>query len=484
MIIYEVKSSIATVMSNTSAISKTLGILNKGDKIDAINIENNFAYFKYNNLDGYINLSSLTESKVDTGTIVIKYINEATSQELMDTLVHKDLELGKHTYYAEPIYGYELVGRSFCDAFLTKSDETKEIIFKYKEIIVTGSITVKYIDFKSLKDLSEPQIINELTLGSYTFSAISIAGYELDGDSTIDVTLRDDNRDKVVYFRYKKIIGTVTVKFIDEDSLEEIIPTEVAGNLPLGINQIFAIDIEGYSLTTVSPQIINLMDHNNEETVIFKYKKVEPSGTVTIRYADAESDKDVAQSSFYTDVKLGITATYSYKIIAGFNPIDSKEQEVTLTEENLNQTIVFKYEEILGSVKIKFVDANTNEEIKTARVSDSLNLGIHSFIALEIDGYELVGSSSQVILLTEVEPNEEIIFKYKRTTGSATIRFIDEFTLEDIRDPETISNLKLGTTSFISIDIDGYELITPSPIVVELTDLNYDETVVFKYKKR
>ena len=485
--------------------------------------------------------------------VIIKYVDDTTSEELVNSVVYDEVNLGKQTYYPQSLYGYNVVGDSFQDVFLTEDGEIKTITFKYKKIIETGSITIKYIDSTSLKDLAEPLVIENLELGSYLYSALSIAGYELDGESSITITLTDDNFDKIGYFRYKKIIGSVTVRFVDEDTLQDIVPEEIIDSLNLGINQIFAINIENYTLNAITPQVINLTDYNNNETVIFKYKKTLPLGTITAQYIDTITLNDLLEPSIYKDLNLG-THTISKKSIAGYIIDGQDSQEVTLTEDNLNETISFKYKEVRGSVTVKFIDADTENEVKSPRISEDLDLGLHSFIALEIDGYELIGAHTQVILLTELEPSEEIIFKYKKIkqlgsftvkyiresnsaeletetinndlefgeysysalsiagytiigsdsqkvilteenpnqtitflyqkiVGTVTVRFIDEDTLDDILQQETIDNLNLGITSFIGVDIEGYTLVTPSPIVINLTDLDYTETVIFKYKK-
>lgn len=175
MAIYEVKSSIAQVMGEASDISKTLGILNSGDKIDSIGIIDDYAFFKYNDQNGYVKLSNLIESYCACGTVIVQFLDAATSEKLISDTVYKNVSLSKHTYYAEMIYEYNPSRNSYQDVFLTEDNDYKTITFLYNKVTKLGSVKIKYIDYDSLDDIEDCKVIENLQLGSYVYTALSIA---------------------------------------------------------------------------------------------------------------------------------------------------------------------------------------------------------------------------------------------------------------------------------------------------------------------
>lgn len=67
-----------------------------------------------------------------------------------------------------------------------------------------------------------------------------------------------------------------------------------------------------------------------------------------------------------------------------------------------------------GSVTIKYLDSETNENVYDSQTIDNLSLGTYSYEARDISGYSIVGSSTQTVILTKENPNVEITFRYTK----------------------------------------------------------------------
>ena len=61
------------------------------------------------------------------------------------------------------------------------------------------------------------------------------------------VNLDINNRNKTIEFHYKKIKGTITINYIDDET-GEIIESKILSDLELGEHEILPKDIEGYEL--------------------------------------------------------------------------------------------------------------------------------------------------------------------------------------------------------------------------------------------
>ena len=411
--LYEVSSLIALVMNKPNMFSQVLGILNKDDQIDVISISKSWAYFKYNNINAYVKKGNLkilnTEPIESKGSVTLKYIDITTNNEIYPSETINNLNLGKYSYEARVIYNYKLQSNSTQSVNLTEEDPDQVIIFYYNKIL--GSIAINYIDKNVNTDIYEPKVIENLSLGTYTYGAINISGYVLSDNEIKTVTITETSPNATITFKYEEILGTVTIRYIDNSSYTEL-----------------------------------------------------------------------SEADTFTDLKLG-TYSYNYKNIPGYSLANDSTQTVELTDDNHDVEIEFKYNELLGSITIKYIDSSSLNEIETATVISNLSLGTYSYSAKSFEGYEIIGDSSQSITLNDSNLNAIISFNYSRISGSITIEYLDSSTLSEIAPSITISNIALGSYIYDAIYIDNYEIDGDSSISIVLTVSNPNQTISFKYNK-
>lgn len=411
--LYEVSSLIALVMNKPNMFSQVLGILNKDDQIDVISISKSWAYFKYNNINAYVKKGNLkilnTEPIESKGSVTLKYIDITTNNEIYPSETINNLNLGKYSYEARVIYNYKLQSNSTQSVNLTEEDPDQVIIFYYNKIL--GSIAINYIDKNVNTDIYEPKVIENLSLGTYTYGAINISGYVLSDNEIKTVTITETSPNATITFKYEEILGTVTIRYIDNSSYTEL-----------------------------------------------------------------------SEADTFTDLKLG-TYSYNYKNIPGYSLANDSTQTVELTDDNHDVEIEFKYNELLGSITIKYIDSSSLNEIETATVISNLSLGTYSYSAKSFEGYEIIGDSSQSITLNDSNLNAIISFNYSRISGSITIEYLDSSTLSEIAPSITISNIALGSYIYDAIFIDNYEIDGDSSISTTLTVSNPNQTISFKYNK-
>ena len=290
-----------------------------------------------------------------------------------------------------------------------KFNNTDAYILKSDLKLITGSVTIKYIDKDTNKELFTSESFTNLSLGSYTYNAKTISGYSIYGDNQKTINLTVDNTTIVVTFTYSKILGTIYVKYLDDSSLAEIKATETFNNLDLKSYSYTAASIDNYTLSNESPQTVTLTDSNSIQTVTFKYKKI--LGTVTVNYVEDHSLKVISTATIYNNLEMG---THSFNAIAikNYTLVSPASQSVSLTSNNPIQSITFKYKKTSGKVNIKYIDKLAQIEIATEDVFENLSIGSYTYNAKTIDGYSVLGDSSKTITLTEEFPTVVITFEY------------------------------------------------------------------------
>ena len=423
--LYKVSSLIALVMNKPNMFSQVLGILNKGDQIDVISISKSWAYFKYNNINAYVkkgNLKMLNTEPIESkGSVTLKY---------------KDIN-------------------------------------NYSEATINTESPAWAIDRLSILAL-------KIYLWKYSYEAKVLYNYKLQSNSTQSVNLTEEDPDQVIIFYYNKILGSITIKYIDKNVNTDIYEPKVIENLSLGTYTYGAINISGYVLSDNEIKTVTITETSPNATITFKYAEI--LGTVTIRYIDNSSYTELSEADTFTDLKLG-TYSYNYKNIPGYSLANDSTQTVELTDDNHDVEIEFKYNELLGSITIKYIDSSSLNEIETATVISNLSLGTYSYSAKSFEGYEIIGDSSQSVTLNDSNLNAIISFNYSRISGSITIKYLDSSTLSEIAPSITISNIALGSYTYDAIYIDNYEIDGYSSISTTLTVSNPNQTISFKYNK-
>ena len=134
------------------------------------------------------------------------------------------------------------------------------------------------------------------------------------------------------------MIDKINIKYIDKDTNQDIVNTE---SIDKTIKEIDGYEFQGDKEVTIN------VENNIEMTVIYKYKKITTKGNIIIRYIDPDFNEDLIDSD-KIELELG-EYNYSAKEIDGYYVIGERSKKVILTEENLNQIIIFKYKkEILN----------------------------------------------------------------------------------------------------------------------------------------
>ena len=136
------------------------------------------------------------------------------------------------------------------------------------------------------------------------------------------------------------MIDEISINYIDADSNEKIANTE-------SFNKTIK-EVDGYELQNNKEVLINFEDNKVKTSIFYKYKKIEVKGNITIRYIDSDFNEDLVESYKNEGLKLG---DYSYiaKEIDGYYVIGESIKNVTLSNENLDQIVIFEYKKDISN---------------------------------------------------------------------------------------------------------------------------------------
>ena len=200
---YKISSSLAPIMLKPSYFSLILCIFFKNTIINVKSISNGWACFELLRRNVYINEQFLEKTYYNLGSINIQYIDFSSGLLLSNPVSYTNLEYGTYSYTAKIINGYTIFDENTQTVTLNENNKNATITFNYYKIL--GSVKISYLDFETDVELLNSTTFNNLSLGIYSYSAVSINRYSIIDDSTKSVELTQDNPNVNIVFYYSKI---------------------------------------------------------------------------------------------------------------------------------------------------------------------------------------------------------------------------------------------------------------------------------------
>ena len=352
-----------------------------GDKIgeELIN-KNKYKNFGYQN--GVIKSDMPYEIKEENNIIkvcyerrydmsyTVRYIDYDTNENLYENKIVSDRTYNE-TYEEEAKIapnGYKLVSDK--KQTITLDSDNKVLTFYYQKRNDMSYI-VRYIDYDTNESIISDKVVENKTYNEEIEEFAEYPyGYNLVSENVQKFKLDSDG--KVITFYYNKIKTKYVVRYLEEKTNLEILPSiKKEGNLIDKVTE-EAKNIKGYDLVSDDKVTIEL---NKEEVseIIFYYKKKDIN--YTVKYLDNETKSEIAPSVKKEGKYLDEVTEKSINI-GGYKLVSFNEVKIKLDEEN--KTIVFYYEkekiEVKEVVKTGVYDDN-NYLLLTLLFSTVTSLG-------------------------------------------------------------------------------------------------------------
>lgn len=473
--------------------------------------------------------------KISQG-VETRYIDQVTLEEISDRDIQEGLENVNYITTAKTIPGYTLVVTP--DNSIGEMSVEKTIVtFEYRKLV---NVIIKFIDLNSNTEILDPVTKTYKQGDTYTTEAINIQGYEL--VSTPDNTSEEIGASNVIVtYGYKKTTGGVDIRYVDQVSGSEIYSTIHFDGVEGTSYTSEAKDISGYELVKTPERASGQMsvdkitieyEYRKLSNVVVKYmdliNNIEISELTSVTYKEGDTyttqakqiDKyelvNTPQNSSGTLGNTNITVIYGYKRISNgvdvryINQVTGEEisltehidgleddnysvtskdipgYELVLTPANISGemtadkiTVTFEYRK-LSNVIIRYIDANSNEEIENETVNSYKEGDKYTTLPINIEGYVITMEPDNKDGVVETE-DIIVIYNYKKVSEGLVVKYVDTIKNEVLDSIEYTGN-EGDKITLEKKELEGYTLVD-SPNTEEITLTPELQEILFYYKK-
>ena len=347
------------------------------------------------------------------------------------------------------------------------------VLYNSNTPINKGTVTFKYIDKETKKEIAEPVIISGGVGTKFSHNLKDIDGYEFNCSISDDKLIFTEEPITITYEYSKYAKGNVIIKYVNADTKEEIETSKsISGKIGTSYTT-EAKDIKGYELVEL-PNNASGVYTENDITVIYLYKEKE-FNTLKVHYYNKNNWSNVY---LYTYAKVdGVTVKYTGNWPGtkmtnegngwwSFEVTDAEEAYIMFNNNNGSQEpaanqsgyeasgeVWVKDKKVLyknpdapetGKVIVKYIDEETGEILKTIKLEDEIGKD-YKTESLSIDGYTLKTIPTNSIGKF-TKGDIEVIYKYSKDVLVPTI---ESFT------PDKASPQLQGTNIKLTVKASG-----------------------------
>lgn len=420
--IYEITSRFTIMHTSPSSFSFMKEILYKGTRVEVITFIKEWAKCIYGNNVGYIKKKNLklVYSQPKIGTVTVNYL-DTNSMPLSSPAIYNELSFGRHTFDAIKIEGYRVLGDNSKTIVLSELQSNITIYFIYEKI--TGSVTIRYIDTNTQANIIPPEIINDLTLGSYEYSYKPLNGYTIVGAEIISVNLTEETPDATITFEYTT------------DIPHSINPNEV----PYISMYYLEPEIEPGTVVTINYYVSDYhhSSYNHERTENYFTVFVNMDNKTITKTVNA-GDNSLILGTFYTEGEISFSIKCSdqynrssHELFCSFNVKSYKAPQMySMTEDDLVKYNI-KNRDQYENLKIIPVNSSSDQSIKQQLEISSENLVPESGTYLCIVGDDVGNGQistlwNETIIKYASDYNKDFVLKEAFHTRKGLQQLIDD----------------------------------------------------------
>ena len=233
-------------------------------------------------------------------------------------------------------------------------------------INIPGKVVVKYIDKRTGNELAEGYEINGKVGEHYDTIQKDIYGCTyIENSGNVSGELTEDTI-YVTYYYERIESAPVTVKYIDEDSGEEIATRETITGYIGDKYETVQKDIENYDFVRVEGETSGVLTSEKKE-VVYVYKKI--PARVIVKYLEKDDtetndDNKVLAEETIIEGFSGDKYTTERKEVEGYVKADPEPANAEGIMGRGDIYVIYYYErQQSGKVRAKYVDVDTGKEI-------------------------------------------------------------------------------------------------------------------------
>ena len=138
--------------------------------------------------------------------------------------------------------------------------------------------------------------------------------------------------------------------------------------------------------------------------------------TYQVKYLEMGTDKELATTKVVKDAHVDRTVTEQAEAVDYYSLVDTETKGLKIARDSAENTITFYYQRTMTSYTVRYVDKNNpDKELATAKTVKGVPAGSTvSCQAIEVEDFELVGESTQKLLVKSDAAENVVTFYYVR----------------------------------------------------------------------
>ncbi|WP_423363484.1 MucBP domain-containing protein [Mycoplasma sp. P36-A1] len=354
-----------------------------------------------------------------------------------------------------------------------------------------------YVDIATGKDIYPADIYTYTKGDGVTSTAMELDDYTLLPEYTQGDTVLTVTKDEDVTFYYKanneitpptktpeevqneRATKTI-VKYVEYYTKSAIAPEIRIEESEEAASLAESKDINGYTFIDTTNE-----DTADQKVIVKRYKK---NTFLTVNYVD--ENQNVIQDATKTNGYVNDEYTVKAATIAGYTLTSAKDSITSKyvdKKEGSSETFVYKKDDNIGTVNVKYVYYKDNSEIAQAKTFSGAIDSEYNIPKNNITGYTFIYTKDDAKLKGKYTTDSKEITLLYAKFPKVTINYVDEQKNAIANQKVTIYDKQEDQNSYITekaLDIDGYEIADNNKSYSILIPVNDQEvTKTFTYKK-
>ena len=238
-----------------------------------------------------------TADEEPTYTVTVMYVDIETGEEIATTETITGTTGDIYITEQKEIDDYTYTDDTGNTAGVIGSQDITVIYYYTAEEELIYTITVMYVDIDTGEKIADSETITGTTGTEYETEQKEIEGYTYTSDTeNTEGTIETENIEVIYY--YTKNGYTITTRYVDVETGEEIATTETSTGTMGDTYTTEQKEIEGYTYTSDTGNTEGTIETENIE-VIYYYTEDEEeviTYTVTIKYIDEDTGEEIAET--------------------------------------------------------------------------------------------------------------------------------------------------------------------------------------------
>ena len=321
--------------------------------------------------------------------VVIKYVEKDNNENVIETIIEEDLQVGTTYNYTVPEYFTKESVLWKTEGFGNKTHTVAEgdntILIEYEQVQANiETVTVKYVEKDNNENVLYTQEVEKEVGTTYNYTVPEnytknnlLWRTEDFGNKNYTVV----EADNIIIVEYEKVLENVIIKYVERNNITNVLNTITEEDLQVGTVHSYTVP-QDYIKTNLLWRTTNygvnktytVIEGTNE--ILIEYDKVLED--VVIKYVEKNNNSNILNTIIEEDLQVG--DTYNYTVLEDYTKngllwrTAEHGDKIHEVIEGENEILV-EYEKVISDVVIKYVEKDDNENVIETIIEEDLQVG-------------------------------------------------------------------------------------------------------------